>query len=53
MAPFVERVETSGAVLYRVRLGPFGSRDAAVKARRHLHALGIGSNVVRIEQAER
>jgi DedD protein len=53
MAPFVERAETGGAVLYRVRLGPFASRDAAVKARRRLRALGIGSNVVRIEQAER
>jgi DedD protein len=53
MAPFVEPAETSGAVLYRVRLGPFASRDAAVKARRHLRALGIGSSVVRIEQAER
>lgn len=53
LAPFVERTETGSAVLYRVRLGPFASRDAAVKARRHLRALGIGSNVVRIEQAER
>ncbi len=53
MTPFVERAESGGAVLYRVRLGPFASRDAAVKARRHLRALGIGSNVVRIEQAER
>ncbi len=53
MAPFVERAENGGAVMYRVRLGPFASRQAAVKARRHLRALGIGSNVVRIEQAER
>jgi DedD protein len=53
LAPFVERTEAGSAVLYRVRLGPFASRDAAVKARRHLRALGIGSNVVRIEQAER
>ncbi|HEX4584151.1 MAG TPA: SPOR domain-containing protein [Burkholderiaceae bacterium] len=53
MAPFVERTEAAGAVLYRVRLGPFASRDAAVKIRRHLHAMGVGSNVVRVEQAER
>jgi DedD protein len=53
MAPFVERAENGGAVMYRVRLGPFASREAAVKARRHLRALGIGSNVVRIERAER
>jgi DedD protein len=53
MAPFVESAQTGGAVLYRVRLGPFASRDAAVKARKRLRSLGVGSNVVRIEQAER
>jgi len=53
MTPFVERTEAGGATLYRVRLGPFASRDAAVKARRRLHAMGVGSNVVRVEQAER
>src|SRR5262249_45972488 len=53
MVAFVERTVTAGTVLYRVRLGPFASRDAAVKARRHLHALGLGSSVVRVEQAER
>jgi DedD protein len=52
MTAFVERAGTSGSPVYRVRLGPFTSRDAAVKARRHLHALGVGSNVVRVEQAE-
>jgi DedD protein len=53
MTPFVERTENAGTVLYRVRLGPFASRDAAVKARRRLHALAVGSNVVRVEQTER
>jgi DedD protein len=53
LSPFVERTDTSDGVLYRVRLGPFSSREAAVKARKHLHALGVGSNVVRVEQAER
>ena len=53
MTAFVERAEAGGTVLYRVRIGPFSSRDDAVKARRHLHALGLGSNVVRVEQAER
>ena len=52
MTAFVERAGTPGSPVYRVRLGPFTSRDAAVKARRHLHALGVGSNVVRVEQAE-
>jgi DedD protein len=53
MAPFVERTDNGGTVLYRVRIGPFASREAAVKARRHLHAMSIGSSVVRVEQAER
>lgn len=53
MTSFVERSDTGGTVLYRVRLGPFASRDAAVKARKHLHAMGVGSNVLRVEQAER
>src|SRR5882757_7474202 len=53
LSPFVERTDTSDGVLYRVRLGPFSSREAAVKARKHLHALGVGSNVVRVEQADR
>jgi len=53
MSPFVERTGTGRSVLYRVRLGPYASRDLAVKARRHLRSLGVGSNVVRVEQAER
>lgn len=53
MTPFVERTDTGGKALYRVRLGPFASREAAVKVRRHLHAMAVGSNVVRVEQAER
>jgi len=53
MTPFVERAESGGSVLYRVRLGPFASRDDAVKARHRLHAMGVGSNVVRVEQAQR
>jgi len=53
MTPVVERAEAADGVLYRVRLGPFASRDAAVRVRRRLHALGVGSNVVRIEQGER
>ena len=53
MAPFVERAAAGDGVLYRVRVGPFSSRDAAARARRHLRSLGIGSNVIRIEQGER
>jgi DedD protein len=53
MTPFVQRTESGGTVMYRVRLGPFASREAAVKVRRHLRAMAVGSNVVRVEQAER
>jgi len=53
MAPFVERTETASGVRYRVRLGPFASRQAAVEARRHLHALAPDSKVIPVEQAER
>jgi DedD protein len=53
MKPFVERTDTSGSVLYRVRLGPFASREAAVKARKRLHSMSVDSNVVRAEQAGR
>jgi DedD protein len=53
LTPFVERTEAAGTVLYRVRLGPFGTRDTAAKARGQLRAMGVDSNVVRVEQAER
>jgi DedD protein len=53
LTPFVERTEAAGTVLYRVRLGPFGTRDAAVKAGGQLRAMGVDSNVVRVEQAQR
>jgi len=53
LTPFVERTEAAGTVLYRVRLGPFGRRDTAVKARGKLRAMGVDSNVVRVEQAQR
>ena len=53
LTPFVERTEAAGTVLYRVRLGPFGTRNTAVKARGKLRAMGVDSNVVRVEQAQR
>jgi DedD protein len=53
MAPFVERTGSGAAVLYRVRLGPFSSREAAGRTRKHLHAMGVGSNVVRLGPAGR
>jgi DedD protein len=53
MTPFVERTASGGNTLYRVRLGPFASREAAAKARRHLRSMSVESNVVRAEQADR
>ncbi len=53
LSPFVERVDSSDGTLYRVRLGPFASRDVASKTRKHLHGLGVSSNLVRDEQADR
>jgi DedD protein len=53
LTPFVERTDTSEGVLYRVRVGPFSSKESAAKARRHLHGLGVDSSVVRVDQADR
>lgn len=53
LSPFVQRTDSAGSVLYRVRLGPFPAREDAVRARRHLHAMGVGSNVIRVEQVAR
>ena len=46
LTPFVERIENNGATRYRVRLGPFATRDEAEHARARLHALGVSSNIV-------
>lgn len=46
LSSFVERAESSGGTHYRVRLGPFASRDEAERARARLHALGVASNIV-------
>jgi DedD protein len=53
LAPFVERTETSEGALYRVRVGPYPSKESAAKARKHLHGLGVDSTVVRVDEAGR
>jgi DedD protein len=46
LASFVERTESNGNTRYRVRLGPFATRDEAERARTRLHELGVSSNIV-------
>jgi DedD protein len=46
MAPFVERAESNGSTRYRVRLGPFASRDEAERVRARLRALGVNSSLL-------
>jgi DedD protein len=44
--PFTERIDTRDGLRYRVRVGPFSSRDDAERARARLRALGVGANLV-------
>lgn len=43
---FVEKFEARDGVRYRVRVGPYGTRDEAERARARLRAIGVNSNVV-------
>ena len=45
-APYTERVETRDGQRYRVRVGPFASRDDAERARARLRAIGVNGNLV-------
>ncbi len=45
-APFTERADTKDGVRYRVRLGPYATRDEAERARTRLRALGVNASVV-------
>ncbi|GAB4465552.1 MAG: SPOR domain-containing protein [Burkholderiaceae bacterium] len=45
-APFTERADTRDGVRYRVRLGPYATRDEAERARARLRALGIHASVI-------
>lgn len=45
-ASFTERAETKEGVRFRVRLGPYATRDEAERARARLRAMGISASVV-------
>ncbi|HVE89459.1 MAG TPA: SPOR domain-containing protein [Burkholderiaceae bacterium] len=46
LAPYTEKVETKQGARYRVRLGPYASRDEADGVRTRLKAQGISANLV-------
>ena len=46
LAPYTERIETSEGTRFRVRVGPYGSREDADRARTRLKGMGISGNVV-------
>ena len=46
LAPYTERVETAEGTRYRVRVGPYASRDDAERVRARLKSLGINANIV-------
>ncbi|HWL74476.1 MAG TPA: SPOR domain-containing protein [Burkholderiaceae bacterium] len=46
LAPYMEKVDTKQGVRYRVRLGPYATRDEADGVRARLKALGISANLV-------
>lgn len=48
LTSFIERTESNGNTRYRVRLGPFATRDEAERTRARLHALGVNSNIVTV-----
>jgi DedD protein len=48
LAVYVERIDTKEGVRFRVRVGPFASRDAAEAARARLAILGISGSVVEL-----
>jgi DedD protein len=43
---YTEKVETKDGARYRVRVGPYASRDDAERARARLKAQGVGGNLV-------
>lgn len=45
-ASFTERADTKDGVRFRVRLGPYATRDEAERARARLRAMGISASVV-------
>lgn len=48
LAPYTERVETAEGARFRVRLGPYASREEADRVRVRLKGMGINGNVVAV-----
>jgi len=46
LAPYMEKVDTKQGARYRVRLGPYASRDEADSVRTRLKAQGINANLI-------
>lgn len=46
LAPYMEKVDTKQGARYRVRLGPYASREEADSVRTRLKAQGISANLV-------
>jgi DedD protein len=46
LPPYTERVETAEGMRYRVRVGPYASREDAERVRARLKSLGLSANVV-------
>jgi len=46
LAPYTERIDTAEGPRFRVRVGPYGSREDADRARARLKGMGIDGNVV-------
>jgi DedD protein len=47
-APYTERIETADGTRFRVRLGPYASREEADRVRARLKGMGINGNVVTV-----
>ena len=45
-APFTEKVDTADGVRFRVRVGPYATRDEAQRAQSKLRALGVSATLV-------
>jgi DedD protein len=45
-APFTEKVDTADGVRFRVRVGPYPTRDEAQRAQARLRALGVSATLV-------
>jgi len=45
-APFIEKIDTPDGVRYRVRVGPYSTRDEAQRAQARLRALGVSATLI-------